>query len=274
MYSKCFHLLTRSLKIHISRETKYPPHIMHVLRKSMGHSPFSPKKDRMIYSMPKIDVFHSFFQTTSLQITGSLFRKVVLSIFGLDLLAISNDGEGAKLTTYPNEIMELVSEALNLPNHSSETISKIMSIRKAKIMDLCIKQGNFHTYTDMNDLLKSIYGINLQGISSLEHAKISLFTKNQWLVKSDTDLFVVYTGKGDVDVKVYPTPYFREKFNTEEILFNLKEELTTLGYSYDNLKIEFYYKNQTGESVSNLFKEETIGCLRKSIIYFLSKNNT
>ena len=71
------------------------------------------------------------------------------------------------------------------------------------------------TGVDIRGMINQIFGINLNGVSSLEGAGISLYSKGQWVLQSDKDLFVVYTGSGDLDVKVFPTEYFTKQTGLE-----------------------------------------------------------
>ena len=55
--------------------------------------------------------------------------------------------------------------------------------------------------------LNETFGVNLDALSALEGSRISLFSKNQWMLRQETDLFIVHTGAGDIDVRIYPTSY-------------------------------------------------------------------
>lgn len=76
-------------------------------------------------------------------------------------------------------------------------------------MDLYLKSYNYElTPSEIRVAINLIFGTNLDGISSLENSKIGLFSKGQWINKSDEALFVVQTSDDDVDVRIYPTEYF------------------------------------------------------------------
>ncbi|EAZ85327.1 hypothetical protein CNQ87_19895 [Lysinibacillus fusiformis] len=110
-------------------------------------------------------------------------------------------------------------------------------------------------------ILNEMFGVNLDAISSLEGARLSLYSKGQWIVQHEKDLFVVHTGAGDIDVKVYPTNYFLEQTGLKQLPTNLQQELASIGYYFDDTKDSYYYSNPTGEAVSDAFKGKTIGAI-------------
>ncbi|MGM0876168.1 MAG: hypothetical protein ACQEWV_15705 [Bacillota bacterium] len=245
--------------------TKYPFDIMISIRKILGGTPFSIEYDHIIDGMTKVDVLDKYIEHSEIKITGLMFREAVFQVFGINLNRISEEGEGAKLFIYPNEIMVGVRKALKIEIQSNETDDKIMSLKKAEVMDLFFDTYNIYIYSDMLRIVNLIYGINLSGISSLEHSRISLFSKSQWIVHNDTDLFVVYTGTGDIDVKVYPTPQYTKLTGLSELPPELHEALLILGFWYQEETGAFYYRNQNGETVPDSFKGQTLSAI-KSVI--------
>jgi hypothetical protein len=245
--------------------TKYPLDIMIVIRKILGGTPFSIEYDHIIDGMTKVDVLDQFIEHSEIKITGLVFREAVFQVFGINLNTISKEGQGAKLFIYPDEIMVGVRKALKIETQSHETDEKIMSLKKAEVMDLFFDTYNIYIYSDMLRIVNLIYGINLPGISSLEHSRISLFSKSQWIVHNDTDLFVVYTGTGDIDVKVYPTPQYTKLTGLSELPPDLHEALFNLGFRYQEETGAYYYRNQNGETVPDSFKGQTLSVI-KSVI--------
>ncbi|MBO1510176.1 hypothetical protein [Metabacillus bambusae] len=242
--------------------SKYPIPILTVIKKSLGVSSSSGEYDHIINGMSKIDVLKQYIEQVEIPITGMLFREAVYHVFGLNLNKISDDGEGAKLSIYSDEIMEGLRQALNIKNHTTESNKTIMSLKKAEVMDLFLKKYNIDTYEEMIRIVNLIYGINLPGISSLEDSRISLYSKNQWLLQKDTNLFVVYTGKGDIDVKVYPTPYYIKQTGLTVLPQELQKALLNLGFRFDVEKEAYYYQNPSGETVSDSFKGQTLNAIR------------
>lgn len=245
--------------------TKYPLDIMIVIRKILGGTPFSIEYDHIIDGMTKVDVLDQFIEHSEIKINGLVFREAVFQVFGINLNTISEEGQGAKLFIYPDEIMVGVRKALKIETQSYETDEKIMSLKKAEVMDLFFDTYNIYIYSDMLRIVNLIYGINLPGISSLEHSRISLFSKSQWIIHNDTDLFVVYTGTGDIDVKVYPTPQYTKLTGLSELPPDLHEALFNLGFWYQEETGAYYYRNQNGETVPDSFKGQTLSAI-KSVI--------
>ncbi|TSB47440.1 hypothetical protein [Alkalicoccobacillus porphyridii] len=117
------------------------------------------------------------------------------------------------------------------------------------------------TGPEIRQFINEMFGVNLDAISALDGAKISLFSKDQWVIQNETDLFVVWTGPGDLDVKIYPTSYFIEQTGASTIPEELKDALTDLGYSYNEETGGCYYVSPTGEAVQDAFKGQTIGAV-------------
>ncbi|WP_052737767.1 hypothetical protein [Bacillus sp. SA1-12] len=252
---------------------KYPLVIMSILRKGFSGSPISTKYDHIIKRMSKIDVLKHYFKYGNIPITGPVCREAVFNVFGINLDKISDEGGGAKRSSYPEEIMQGMRTALkNKSSKHDDWNQTIMSLKKAEVMDLFLQTFQNHTYEDIIRIINLIYGINLPGISSLENAGISLYSKNQWLVKTESDLFVVYTGKGDIDVKVYATGYFLNQTGSTELPHDLITALQSLGFGLNPEKDVLYYENPIGESVSDSFKGQTLQAIR-SVIHTLNANN-
>lgn len=114
---------------------------------------------------------------------------------------------------------------------------------------------------EIRKIINEIFGVNLEAISSLEGSRLSLYSKGQWIVQHEKDLFVVHTGAGDVDVKVFPTNYFTEHTGLEELPTDLQDALIGLGYYYNEKMDSYYFSNPTGEAVSDAFKGQTIGAI-------------
>lgn len=117
------------------------------------------------------------------------------------------------------------------------------------------------TGAEVRKIINEILGVNLEAISSLEGARISLYSKGQWIVQHEKDLFVVYTGESDIDVKVFPTQYFTEQTGLVELPTDLQHALTSIGYYFDEKNDSYYFSNPTGEAVPDAFKGKTIGAI-------------
>lgn len=207
-----------------SNTTKYPFEIKEGVKKTlrrglMGEFP-NTQLDDQIEGMTKVEMMDNYFDSYEEKIRSSVICKVVNQVFKFDL------------------------DAMPL---SRATIDSYLDHYEKKV-----------TGSEIRKMVNQIFGINLDGIASLEKARISLYSKDQWVVQNDNDLFVIYTGTGDVDVKVFPTEYFTDQTGIEELPNNLQQSLKSLGYSYDEKIGSYYFSNPTGEAVPDVFKGKTI----------------
>ncbi len=170
-----------------------------------------------------------------------------------------------------NDICKGVSKIYNIDIEKIPLLPHIKGVYESTKMaiDTYLKQyGEDITAVEIRKAINQLFGINLDAISSLEGAKISLFSKGQWITRHENDLFVVDTGVGDIDVNIYPTKYFIERTGLLDLPTGLRQELTGLGYSYDKKIGGYYFANPTGEPVPDSFKGQTIGAIIKAIQQF------
>ncbi|ARJ38632.1 hypothetical protein SporoP8_06975 [Sporosarcina ureae] len=136
------------------------------------------------------------------------------------------------------------------------------SLPSQVILDLYLAHHNHHvTGDEVRTMINHYFGMNLVGIDGLGKTRISLYSKGQWLVKDDLDLFVIHTGTMDVDVKIYCTDYFMARTGSKNIPIELQQSLASLGYSYNAQVDAYYYSNPSGLTVSNAFKGKTIDAI-------------
>ncbi|GGL65733.1 hypothetical protein GCM10007968_32190 [Sporolactobacillus putidus] len=211
----------------------------------------------------KADMLDKVIESCEQNLTGSMLRSSVQQIFDIDLNKISERGDGRIQPSYPPYIIEGVSS-------DPAADKRIMKMKKADVMDAFIRtKGGKTSGSEIRQVINDIFGINLNGISALDHLKISLYSKGQWILKKETDLFVIYTGKGDIDVSIYPAPYFIEKTGYSQLPDDLQDKLIRLGYSYNDKMAAFYYLNPDGETVSDNFKKQTITAVVSSVQHYL-----
>ncbi|WP_249308502.1 hypothetical protein [Lederbergia citrea] len=187
--------------------------------------------ENQVEAMSKVEVMDKYLDSLEKKIDASEIYRVVNQVFGIDLDSVS-----------------------------------ILSPEKTKssrvVIGSCLNHyGNKITGKEIRKIINQTFGINLDGISSLEKAKISLFSKGQWIIRNEKDLFVVHTGSGDIDVKVFPTKYFTEQTGLEELPKDLQQSLTRIGYHYEEKIGSFYFKNPSGQAVPDAFKGQTIGAI-------------
>ncbi|MCQ6277139.1 hypothetical protein JMM81_19885 [Bacillus sp. V3B] len=195
--------------------------------------------------MSKAAMMDKYLDSYGKTISSSIICEVVNSIFGMNL-------DEAPILTKVDTVEGL-----------SSTGDKLMS---RLVIDSHLKQsGEEITGVNIRGMINEIFGVNLEAISSLEGARISLYSKDQWVVHQEKDLFVVHTGTGDVDVKIYPTTYFTEQTGVAELPTDLQHLLIALGYSYNEGIGRYYFSNPTGEAVPDAFKGQTIAAISKVI---------
>jgi hypothetical protein len=195
--------------------------------------------------MAKVATMDKYLDSYGKAICSSDIFEVVNSVFEINL-------DKAPILTKVDTIESFSSKGEN-------SMSRI-------VMDSYLNQYDKETTgADIRAMINEIFGVNLEAISSLEGARISLYSKDQWVVQHEKDLFVVHTGTGDTDVKIYPTKYFTEQTGLEKLPTDLEILLTDLGYSFNEEMSSYYFLNPTGEAIPDVFKGETMGVILKVI---------
>lgn len=232
--------------------------IVQVLKQEEGMSVFEAIDH--VESMPLKEAMDSYLKKLEPNVNGRNVRFTVLDVYGINLKHASDRESGKKVTGYPDYIMEGVEASLG-----DEEVD-ILTLPKVEIMDLYLESVESELPgTHIRALINDIFGVNLDGISQLEKAGISIWSKEQWILHSDKDLFEVRTGSTDVDVYIVPTNYFIEQTGLTELPESLQESLTTIGYWYNDEIGAYYYEEPNGNSVPDSFKGQTLGTLAQYI---------
>lgn len=222
----------------------------------------SNQMDDQIQQMSKVERMDYFLEEYDQALSGDEVRKLVKHIFEIDLDIIENQYR----SSYPSYIMEALRKKFYVAPASTELDSTIMLMKQTDVMDTYLEwNGNKSTGPHIRSVINDIFGVNLDGISLLNNAHISLFSKGQWITRHDHDLFTVYTDIRDVEVKIYLTKYFTEQTGCIGLPDVLQEALGKLGYNYDKKTGISYYVNPTGEPVADSFKGQTLGLLMEII---------
>lgn len=223
----------------------------------------------ILHSMKKVEVMDSYLDFRGNKVNSKEIRHIVKQVYDINLDRVSELGAGKQVSTYPKEITDGVKQ--ELADESIEDLDRyIQSLTKVEVMDLYLDHyGKRINGPEIRRVVNQIFGVNLDGISSLEGSGVSLFSKDQWISQYDKDLFVVHTGLTDVDVWVYPTEYFTEQTGLTKLPAGLQNGLKALGFEYSEEKDALYYANPTGESVPDQFKGHTLG----TIIGFIKSNH-
>lgn len=238
-----------------SPETKYPEDVMRILIAYLGGDENSNSIDDQINAMPKTQVMDVYRSSEGNSANGQLIRNGVTKIFNIDLDAISLNGEGSLISIYPLEIMEGIRKTLNGDPTDTSLDGYIMSLSKAEVMDKFLQSyGNQIEGSDVRRVINYIFGVNLDGISALEYARLSIYSKGQWVLKSPTDIFIISSNKGDVGIFVGVTPYYIEQLEADLLPSDLADFLIEQGFAYNPESNQYEYYNPDGESVSDEFK--------------------
>lgn len=200
-----------------------------------------------ISKLAKIDVMDMYIDQYKDKVTSLVIYEAIAQAFKFHLERVP------VLTTEKIGTFEMP------PLTDLETCSSLSS---QVILDLYLAHHNHHvTGDEVRTMINHYFGMNLVGIDGLGKTRISLYSKGQWLVKDDKDLFVIHTGTKDVDVKIYCTDYFMARTGLKNIPIELQQSLAGLGYSYSSQVDAYYYSNPSGLTVSNAFKGKTIDAI-------------
>ncbi|GHH99515.1 hypothetical protein [Neobacillus kokaensis] len=211
----------------------------------LGAASSEAELDAQIRAMSKAQLMDTFIDSFEGSISSTEICSFVKAIFDFDL-----------------DVVPVLSK--ELAEQPSEPASKEPLIRK--ILDSQFNQpGQRPTGAAIRQIINQVTGINLDAISSLEGARISLFSKGKWVVQNNHDLFVVDTGDGDVDVSVYPTKYFTAQTGLTELPAELQYSLSEFGFKHEKQSGNFYYSNPACEAVPDSFKGQTMGAILKVI---------
>lgn len=252
---------------HVEQDAKYSKKVMRAVRESLGADAKSTKVDGLIEKMPKVEAMDRYLASFSKKLKGQEVRLAVEEIFEVDLDIISKNNYGSQLAIYPEGVMQTLRASFKEAPTFTKQDARIMKLKKNDVMDRYIKEHDYKlSGAESRILINQIFGVNLDGISTLEHSQLAISSKGQWILKSDTDLFILESSLDDVDVSVYATPYFEQVTGSNELPESLKTKLMSLGFTYKQESSLLYYKNPTGESVPDAFKGQVLGIIVGTIM--------
>ncbi|GAE34481.1 hypothetical protein [Halalkalibacter akibai] len=206
------------------------------------------KQEMLEIKQSKVELMDLELSTISSDITSTEVCEVITEVYGIVL-----------------DHVPIYKRAQNLIDISSLTPEEVSK----KVIDAHLTQhGKPLTGMDIRTIINFIFGINLNGISSLEKSGISLFSKGQWISRYDYDLFAVHTGLMDIDVKVCITDRFTELTGLGSLPNELKDSLISHGFTYRTENGDCYLVSSTGDSVADDFKVETM----KKIMAVINKS--
>ncbi|MFD2117168.1 hypothetical protein ACFSTH_14040 [Paenibacillus yanchengensis] len=132
---------------------------------------------------------------------------------------------------------------------------------------------NHLTSSQLSEQINQLYGVNLQALSNLEHAAISIYSKGQWILRHPTNYIELYTDINDIEVVIMPSSYYIEQTGSNQLPPALIKGLLSLGYrlyeadeviSFYNDAITqintqyCYYVDPTLKPVPDAFKGKTM----------------
>ncbi len=164
------------------------------------------------------------------------------------------------------QIMHVVADIFHIDLNQMPLLScqADPDLTPAAAIEACLQRAQDRpSAADVRDAINQTFGINLDALSALEGKRISLFSKRQWMVSGDSDLFAVRTGDGDADVSVCPTAYLLERLGPGEL--PLLEPLTELGYGRNDSDGSYSYASPDGSAVADSFKGRTMAAIMGAI---------
>lgn len=219
--------------------------------------------DKQLTKAEKMD---KSLEALSKEVTGKEVREVITATYGIDLNYISEKNYGSKLSAYHTSVMENLRRSLNIEIGSMEMDAQIMAMKKNEVMDRYIEvHDQSLTGAEFRELANQIYGTNLTGISALEHSRLSIYSKGQWITKGDKDLFIVSSSLDDVELYVSATETFEEITGSNKLPEKLRQTLISYGFTFDAEQDRFVFRNTTDESVPDAFKGQVLGAVLETI---------
>ena len=221
---------------------------------------------RIKENMSKVEKMDRYLKSLGNKTNGKKVRETVKVVFVADLNYISEKNYGSNLTVYNIAVMESLRISLNVDSNSSECDAQIMAMTKNEVMDRYIEVHEYSlTGAECRVLINQIFGVNLDGISGLEHSKVSIYSKGQWILQGDTDLLIVSSSLDDLELYIATTEYFEVTSGSKQFPESLKQKLLSSGFSYDADLNQYVYRNPTNESVPDAFKGQVLGSVLGTI---------
>lgn len=190
---------------------------------------------------------------------GPQVRKAVNNVYGIDINYVSKQGFGNTLSVYHEDIMQPVRKSLNIDVNDTSRDARIMDMPKNQVMDrvLRVNKGTL-TGAEIRPIINYIFGINLNGISGLEGAQLSIYSKGQWVIQEDTDMLVISSNSNDTELYVGITKYFTEVTGETEVPSELSAFLEGLGFTFNQTTDRYEWVSPDGLSAPDPFKGQII----------------
>ncbi|PJK16139.1 hypothetical protein CQS04_09500 [Chryseomicrobium excrementi] len=166
---------------------------------------------------------------------------------------------GTQLTS--NELFPLIHEIFGMDLDQVPLLqASSQKARHVVDQELTQRQGNL-TGKGIRQFINELFGVNLEALSALEGAGISLYAKRRWVIAEQADCFVVYSGDGDRITRVFITPVYKERTGRLSAPKAMVEAFLKMGYTANASHSSFYYESAEDAPVPDAFKGQTIGTL-------------
>lgn len=167
------------------------------------------------------------------------------------------------------DIVDIVRQVFNIDLQAIPALSGALD--GAAALDARLEQLDGRTAgAEIRQAINEIYGVNLDALSGLDGKRISLYSKGQWILRRDEDLFVVHTGTGDADVAISAASHYRRLTGSERLPAELTEALAKLGYRCSEDGDSCSFESPAGEAVPDSFKGATI----MAVLHVISRMKT
>ncbi|WP_138494491.1 hypothetical protein [Paenibacillus pinistramenti] len=222
----------------------------------LGSRPSKTEVMNIAEVMDKTEVMDKFLLNWEGTISSAVLFQIVEAVFGISLQQVP------VLAAEP----ELAAAAENTAAPALSLIDPGAAMDK----QLAVMSAEAWTSgAELRQAINAVFGVNLDAIAGLGQCRISLHSKGQWIVRNDRDLVLVWTGAGDVDVRVSPTRYFTEHTGLNSLPHELRSKLAGLGYTSETADgagaESFYYAQPDGQPVPDAFKGQTMGAIIQTL---------
>lgn len=166
---------------------------------------------------------------------------------------------GTQLTS--NELFPLIHEIFGMDLDQVPLLqASSQKARHVVDQELTQRQGNL-TGKGIRQFINELFGVNLEALSALEGAGISLYAKRRWVIAEQADCCVVYSGDGDRIARVFITPVYYERTGRLSAPDAMVDAFLKMGYIANSSHSSFYYETEEDAPVPDAFKGQTIGTL-------------
>ncbi|MFC5404899.1 hypothetical protein [Cohnella soli] len=157
-------------------------------------------------------------------------------------------------------LIQIIREAYGV---DLESISDLPTTPRPALDAFLKTSGGRSSGAEARRAINALLGVNLDALSALDGARLSIHSKGRWMIRGERDLFEIHTGSGDIDVRIAPTGYYAEQTGSGKVPPELVEALVALGYRYEADSGECYFAHPAGEAVPDAFKGQTIAAVLK-----------